>query len=258
MEITDIISKIRSGVAQIYFEKNRKPIGGGSAFLVNKGLLTNSHVIRPKADVDAVIIRFEDSDPQNPIRFLPDDIYKKVVVESPEDDKDYAFLKLWESEFENRYIFEFSDSLDLAVGEKIIFLGFPFHMPQLTSHVGYVSSIHERKNIKIIQIDGSINGGNSGGPLIDVKSGKVAGIITRAVTGFISKQFDQLIYALKKNQIALSSSKVTIKIGRIDPIQAIKASQAAMEKIAINLRRSANVGIGYAYSAEYVKNHIKT
>jgi S1-C subfamily serine protease len=254
MEITDLISEVRSGVAQIYFEKDREPIGGGTAFLINEGLVTNSHVIHPQGNIDTIIIRFEDSDPNNPIRVSSTDIYNSIAVESSEDDKDYVFLRFWEPEFNNRYLFDFSDSLQLSVGEKIVFLGFPFRMLQLTSHVGYVASIHERNNIRIIQIDGSVNGGNSGGPLLDLKTGKVAGIVTRTVTGFIANQFDQLINALRQNQIALGSSRVTMSVDGINPIQALRASQAAMERIAINLRRSANVGIGYAYSAEYIRN----
>jgi hypothetical protein len=45
-----------------------------------------------------------------------------------------------------------------------------------------------------------VNSGNSGGPLIDLKTGKVAGIITRAETGLLREQFDRLLQALKDNQ----------------------------------------------------------
>lgn len=68
----------------------------------------------------------------------------------------------------------------------------------------------------------------------------------------LEKQFNDLIEALRKNQVALQQSKVSMHVGGIDPIGAIRASQAAMERIALNNEWSANVGIGYAYSAEYV------
>ena len=142
------------------------------------------------------------------------------------------------------------------VGESAVFLGFPFGMTQLTSHVGFISSIHNRNSVKVIQIDGSVNGGNSGGPLLDIKTGKVAGIVTRSVTGLIEEQFRNLLYALQQNQKALEGAKSVMRIGSIDPIQAIIASQAAMEQIAKDLHRSANVGIGYAYSAEYIRDAI--
>ena len=47
-----------------------------------------------------------------------------------------------------------------------------------------------------------------------------------------------------------------MSIGGIDPIRAIGTSQVAMKQIAIQLRRSVNVGIGFAFSARYVKDEI--
>lgn len=255
MEPIELIAKVRSGVAQIILERGRERISSGSAFLVDEGLVTNSHNIR-SFTFDAIVIRFEDTEPSAEIRLLRDDCLKIIAAESPENEKDYLFLKLSEPEFEGRYVFEFTDSSDVSVGEQIVFLGFPFGSRHLTAHSGYVSSLHCTNDAKIIQIDGSVNGGNSGGPLLELKTGRVAGIVTRAETGIITRQFNSLIDALRHNQQALSSQGARMQIGGIDPIEAIKVSQAAMEQIAVNLRRSANVGIGFAFSAKYVKDKI--
>lgn len=256
MEIVEIIREARSGVAQILIERERNTIGFGSGFLVEGGLVTNSHNIR-SCEIDAIAIRFDDTDPNessNYIRIAPNDC---VIAESPEEDKDYIYLKMSEPEFKGRHVFEFLDSNDsMLVGESAVFLGFPFGMKHLTSHVGFISSIHNRNSVKVIQIDGSVNGGNSGGPLLEIKTGKVAGIVTRSVTGLIEEQFRNLLNALKQNQKALDGAKSVMRIGSIDPIQAISASQAAMEQIARDLHRSANVGIGYAYSIEYIRDAI--
>lgn len=130
-------------------------------------------------------------------------------------------------------------------------------MPQLTAHMGYISSIHEQQVKTIIQVDGSVNGGNSGGPLVNLQSGNVVGIITRAATGIIEQEFNNLIAALQNNQRILSQTRATISVGGIDPIQGLRASQAAMEQIAQNLKRSANVGIGYAFSTNHIRDHIQ-
>ncbi len=93
-----------------------------------------------------------------------------------------------------------------------------------------------------------MNGGNSGGPLVELNSGKVVGIITRSVTGIVEQEFNNLISTLGKNREILEHTKVVMEVGGIDPIQGLAASQAAMQQIAVNLKRSANVGIGYAFS----------
>ena len=258
MEAIELITKVKSGVFQIAFEVNRDNIGNGTGFIVKDGFVTNSHVIR-RGTGDAIVLKLIKDIENNTfeeIRLLSETILNSIVVESPEEEYDFAYIKISEPEFENRHVFEFIDPKYICVGEQIIFLGYPFGMDQLTAHVGYISSKHKRNDIEILQIDGSVNGGNSGGPLIDLKSGKVAGIVTRAVTGLIEEQMKELIKALKTNQEVLSKAKGIIKIGSIDPVDALKASQAAMEKIAKDLYRSANVGIGYAYSSEYVSIHI--
>lgn len=257
MEIVETLKRVRSGVAQILIERERRLLGFGSGFLVEGGLVTNSHNIRSH-EIDAIAIRFDDMDPADSsafIRLAPDDY---VAAESTQDDKDYVYLKMSEPEFDGRHIFQFSESSNaIQVGESSVFLGFPFGMTQLTSHLGFISSIHNRNGVNVIQIDGSVNGGNSGGPLLDIKTGRVAGIVTRAVTGLIEEQFRNLLYSLQQNQKALNGAKSVMRIGSVDPIQAIMASQAAMEQIAKDLHRSANVGIGYAYSAEYIRAAIK-
>jgi len=246
----------RSGVVQIFLERDHQKIGSGSGFLVSGGIITNSHVIR-KTDFDAIAIRFDESDPADQNSYIRVIVNDAVAAESSENEKDYAFLKMKEPEFNGRHLFSFSDNETVKVGQMIAFMGYPFGMYNLTCHAGYISSIYEKNGVLVYQIDGSVNGGNSGGPLISLDSGDVVGVVTRAQTGLIEEQFNNLINALKSNQQALSQVRSGVSIAGIDPIKAFIASQAAMEVIAQNLRRSANVGIGYAFSSDYIRDHFE-
>jgi len=250
----DLISTVSSGIVHLVFLQNREWVSSGSGFLSGKRLITNSHVIR-FGDFDTVAIRFHDSntseDLPDAIRLSKDDFFSMIVKESPEEMEDYAVIRADEPEFSGRYNLELGSHEDVVVGQQIVFLGFPFDSLHLTVHVGYVSSKHKTNGRNIIQIDGSVNGGNSGGPLLAIESGRVAGLVTRKATG-LEEQFRVLIEALRKNQVALQQCQGIMSVGPIDPMDAIRASQAAMERIARNIERSANVGIGYAYSAEYV------
>lgn len=248
--------EFRSGVVQIFLERDHQKIGNGSGFLIEGGIITNSHVIRA-ANFDAIAIRFDEDDPADQQKYIRVVINDVIAAESIENEKDYAFLRMEEPEFNGRHRFKFSEDEPVNVGQLIVFMGYPFGMHNLTCHTGYISSSYESNNTLVYQIDGSVNGGNSGGPLISLDSGNVIGIVTRAQTGIIEEQFNQLISALRSNQQALSQSKTIMSIGGFDPVQGFIASQAAMEVIAQNLRRSANVGIGYAFSSNYVRDHIQ-
>lgn len=244
MEPSDCFRLQKSGVVQIFLEKNHQKIGNGSGFLVDNGIVTNSHVIRA-ANFDAIAIRFSESNPNDQGSYLRVNVNDAVAAESQENERDYAFLQMTEPEFDGKYLFNFSEDEEIEVGQKVAFMGYPFGLNNLTCHIGYISSIYEKNDVRIFQIDGSVNGGNSGGPLISLESGNVIGIITRSQTGLIEEQFKNLLQALRSNQEALSNAKTMISIGGFDPVKGFIASQAAMEVIAQNLRRSANVGIGY-------------
>ncbi len=251
--IPDLIQTVSSGMVHLVFLRNRERVSSGSGFLSGKRLLTNSHVIR-FGNFDAVAIRFHNSDTlglSDAIRLSRDDFFSMIVKESPEDIEDYTVLRADEPEFAGRYDFALGSDEDVVLGQQVLFLGFPFDSLHLTAHVGYVSSKHQTKGINVIQIDGSINGGFSGSPLLTIESNRVAGIVTRKATG-LEKQFSDLIEALRSNQQVLQKLKGGVFLSGLDPIEALRASQAAMERIALNIERSANVGIGYAYSAEYV------
>ena len=69
-----------------------------------------------------------------------------------------------------------------ALGEPVVALGFPLGLP-LTSTQGAVSGVGRTVPIDgvrrrdMVQTDAAVNPGNSGGPLIDVDSGDVLGLV---------------------------------------------------------------------------------
>jgi len=255
MSAVDLVEHVRSGVAQIMIERDRGFIGAGTAFLTEGGLITNSHCL-PERNDDVVAIRFDDHLPTDPpIRLRLGNLV--IRARSPDVEHDYAYIECDEPELQDRYAFDFGDSVDVAVCEEVMFLGFPFGGTHLTTHLGHVSSIHKSGEATVIQIDGSVNGGNSGGPLLSLKTGKVIGVVSRAHKGFAIEQFDRLLDAIRHNRDALLAARgAMIRIGRVDPVQALGKSFAAMEQISLDLRRSANVGIGYAFSSNALRDDI--
>lgn len=130
-------------------------------------------------------------------------------------------------------------------------LGFPLEHRNLVCHTGVISSFYQRGPAKVIQIDASVNQSNSGGPLLDPREGNVIGIITRKGTG-LSNLFDQLLSVFDENMKVLDRVKGMIGLGGVDPVAALITGQAQMKALAKEIQRSANVGIGYAFSVEHI------
>lgn len=140
----------------------------GSGFLINDSgfILTNFHVISGSSRIQVT---------------LPDQTqYYGTALDIDRSD-DLALVKI--NPKKKTDSLRLGDSDHLQVGQKVLAIGNPFGL-EGTLTVGVVSSIGRRINGEnhqdlqgMIQTDAAINGGNSGGPLLD-SSGSVVGINT--------------------------------------------------------------------------------
>ncbi len=157
--------------------RERKPrmpniTAGGSGIIVDKDgyILTNNHVI---SDASEIKVKFADKTT----------CIAKVVGRDPETD--VALLKV-DTKITDDMVAKMGDSDDIRIGDWAIAIGNPFGL-DWTVTVGVISA-RGRSNLNIsgnegpsyqdfIQTDASINYGNSGGPLVNIK-GEVIGINT--------------------------------------------------------------------------------
>ncbi len=140
----------------------------GSGFLVNDAgfILTNFHVISGSSRLQVTL-----SDQSQ---------YYATALDTDRSD-DLALIKI--APKKKLPFLRLGDSDRLEVGQKVLAIGNPFGL-EGTLTVGVVSSIGreisgegEQRLQGMIQTDAAINGGNSGGPLLD-SSGSVIGIDT--------------------------------------------------------------------------------
>ena len=117
MTITQCFRESRSGVAQIRLVNGNDLVGGGTGFLVDRGLVTNSHVIRafPNATLSITFLGEDGELASDSIRVSVEDV---VELESPEVDSDFAYLKMDEPEFSGRHHFALADEPRVAVRDS--------------------------------------------------------------------------------------------------------------------------------------------
>lgn len=170
----DMIKRSKGATALV----NLKMLGSGTAFCVSSdGLfVTNHHVVEhidPGEKVDMVLNPGEASERRISARLL-----RKV------EDPDLALLKA--DGVKDLPTLELGDSSALQETAPVTALGYPFgrlmalggeKYPAVSVNTGRVSALRRKKGkLDIIQIDGSLNPGHSGGPVLDEK-GRVVGVI---------------------------------------------------------------------------------
>lgn len=249
--------RCQQSVFSLTFENAEGRISSGTGFKVGGFLVTNNHVVQvPTAK--HIVLRSVAPDGHTTVyerRFGRREFSTLLVDGDPEESWDYAVLKIEDPSFAAIPSLDLVESSDIRIGDTVGLFGFQFEQPQLSMHMGYLSSQYYKAGVHYLQLDSSVNHGNSGGPLLDAQTGRVVGVVTRKATG-LTGQFDELLQSFKQNitQLrALQSAGSFVTVGGIDPVAATVAMQSQMERIARELSRSANVGIGYAYHASKVR-----
>lgn len=155
-------------------ERPRRIPGGGSGFIIDKQgrILTNHHVIRD-AEKITVVLGDEPYDQELDAEVVGYDENTDIAVIKIDVDRDLPTVAL-------------GDSDEMLEGDWVMAIGTPFGQLQGTVTVGVVSA-KGRNDLQImggeavyqnyIQTDASINFGNSGGPLVNLR-GEAIGINT--------------------------------------------------------------------------------
>jgi V8-like Glu-specific endopeptidase len=164
VDLADTVAQVRSGVLRINVRTCEGSASGTGVMVSPRHVLTVEHVI-----TDASRISLERS--RNPLG--------PAEVIGFDEDRDLALLRV-EKPIKG-YVFRFAKRTP-RLGEEVAALGYPLGLP-LSVTRGTVSGrartieIDRVKRRALIQTDAAVNRGNSGGPLLAVKSGEVVGIV---------------------------------------------------------------------------------
>lgn len=178
MPFDDFFRRFFERVPEMMPEQNqipnvRKTMAVGSGFIVDPDglVVTNHHVI---ADADSIEV------------VLHNGTRIPATVKGADERTDLALLKI-EGDTPFPYV-KFGDSDSAKVGDWVVAIGNPFGFGGTTTS-GIISArgrdIQQGSLLDFIQIDASINRGNSGGPLFNIR-GEVIGVNSaiHSPTGF--------------------------------------------------------------------------
>ena len=174
--IVSITSKtlVKSGLFGPYYNTERYATGAGSGIIVSKTdtellILTNNHVIEDAEELSVQFVNGKTLD---------------ATVKGTSERRDVAVISIKLNDLDddtisNIKIATMGDSNKLKVGNGIIAIGNALGYGQSVT-TGVVSALNREVKLdnvtaKMIQIDAAINGGNSGGALLN-SSGEVVGI----------------------------------------------------------------------------------
>ena len=181
-DLSGLFDKVSPAVVQI-MTKEKELVGSGMAkqMVTAEGLgsgilisadgkiLTAAHVVQTAEEVKVI--------------FKNDEVIPAKIVGTNKT-ADVALIKLvWPPSDKKIFIPKVADSDQVKVGEEVFIIGSPYGLTQSLS-VGHISGRHKKKSVthnmnlmEFFQTDASINTGNSGGPMFNMK-GEIIGIVS--------------------------------------------------------------------------------
>lgn len=217
MDYIQAIEKVKNSIAFIAaLDSQNKSMGTGSGFVFwKKGILvTCNHVVKGAGNI---FIKFNGGE------FVP----AKIAIK--DEEHDLALLK-FEGNEEPLLI---SQIEDVQEGTEVLLAGYPLSLQNLTAHQGMISAVtKDLSGITTYLIDGTVNAGNSGCPLLD-SSGLVLGVVN----------------AKRREQNDLLSKVESMQSGAVSlhGIDLINIYGAIISNL--------QLGIGYAIPVKYIPEH---
>jgi len=215
--------------------------GSGFSYRKDSIVVTNHHVIEPNLVSGQNIVAITENGIQ---------INAKLLAYSDKTKYDFAILELQDVLPANRIVLEPELSALYDRGEEIIFAGFPHGIHDLLVNEAIVSGPVKQH---AFYIDGSVNGGNSGGPIISKSNGKIIGIVTQR--RFLGGQHIQALgqqVAQLSNHCAGIAKQGSVQIMGIDFgsfANMMAQGLAAMSQV---IEANANSGIGIGFQIQFV------
>lgn len=214
--------------------------GSGFSFRDEKTILTNHHVIENHLSNGQPIFAVTEAGQR-----------LKVTLKnySHKTKYDFAVLELVDPLPDDRVILQPEEPCMISRGRKILFAGFPHGIHDLLVHVAIISG---PSNDHAFYIDGSVNGGNSGGPIIDCETGNVIGIVTqrRFLGGDSLQALGQPIAELSSHCQAIANSG-SVNIMGVDFGQFANLIANGLGAITNVLEANANTGIGIGFKIDF-------
>ncbi len=166
--VVGIIGKLRESSDDYSTYSDNLIFGSGVIYKQNGYIVTNAHVVE---DMESIVVVLSTGRSYN-ARLKAIDILS-----------DLALIKIDKGMLTPAVL---GDSTDIEVGRRVVAIGTPLSFSLRNSaSEGIISGLNRSADgeYRFIQSDAAINGGNSGGPLVDM-DGKVIGINTVKYVGY--------------------------------------------------------------------------
>jgi hypothetical protein len=181
------------------------------------------------------------------------DFQERIITTYDQEITGFALISITDLAFDQIPSLELALNRHIYIGLNVAMIGFQYDNPSLTIKSGIISTHIHRNGNRYLQFDGSTIWGNSGSPLIDVKTNEVLGIIGYKLDRK-NKSYEKMMEISSSNIKMLEKAQGEFEVSGVDPIQVLIAWQKQILQLASEIYKASGSGIGVAIDIKTVKH----
>lgn len=184
------------------------------------------------------------------------DFKERIITSYDEEITGFSLISIADLAFNKIPSLKLGVKRHIHMGQSVSLIGFQCDNQSLTIKGGIISTIIRRNSNRYVQFDGSTIWGNSGSPLIDLKTNEVIGIIGYKLDRK-NKAYEKMMEISTSNIKMLEPAKGEIDIAGVDPIQVLIAWQKQILQLASEIYKGSGSAIGVAIDIKTVNHLLK-
>ncbi|MGB7799822.1 S1 family peptidase [Buttiauxella sp.] len=225
-------------------------LGSGFSFMREDLVVTNLHVVASCCDllalrqINSVTVKTEANER----------IGGQIL--HIDGDNDFAIMRLQSPLPAGRTVLQPSIGFTPTRGKKLIFAGYPHGLPQLLTNEGIISAPLDNGRFAL---DGMVNGGNSGGPIIDRETGEAVGIVTqrRYILPPDAQQLSNEVVQLR-GYLAQTAQHMSVEVMGVNFGHMADMFSRSLQMVSEMMNHNANPGIGTGFSLDPIVSAVNS
>ena len=250
-----------SSVCSIRFlNENDIEIISVTGFKAGDYIFTHDMINRIHNKAEFVEIRFVKEDGHTTHAFerlSMHDFMERIITSYDQEITGFAVISPADLTFDEIPSLQLAINRHVYIGQALALVGFQYDSPSLTIKSGILSTVIHRNSTRYLQFDGSTIWGNSGSPLIDLKTNEVLGIIGYKLDRK-NKSYEKLNEISNTNIKSLEKALGEFEVSGVDPIQVLIAWQKQILQLAGEIYKGAGSGIGIAIDVKSIRQLLKS
>jgi hypothetical protein len=189
-------------------------------------------------------------------RLTMHDFVERIITSYDQEVTGFSLISITDLAFGDIPPLKMAINRHISIGQSVALMGYQYDTAGLTIKSGIISTVIHRNGNRYLQFDGTTIWGNSGSPLIDLKTHEVLGVIGYKLDRK-NKSYEKMMEISNSNIKMLEKAQGEFEVSGVDPIQVLIAWQKQILQLSAEIYKASGSGIGVAIDVKTIHHLLR-